>query len=119
MPESSSFLHEGRAMRCRTGRSVLPAVILIATGCSQSTVNQAPLASDRRVGRPSADASLVLGGTGPQDDWATSRNDATINNERQVYYGPEGHLYYDDGSRVPFKSLRRQLQDFRAEERIR
>jgi hypothetical protein len=105
-------------MRCWTRRSVLSAVILIATGCGQSTVNQAPLASDLSAPRRPADASLVLGGPAPADDWTTNRNDATINNERRLYYGPGGHLYYDDGSRVPFKSLRHQLQDFRAVERI-
>ena len=106
-------------MQCRARHSVLPGMILIAAGCAQSTVNQAPLASDQRAPRPSADASLVLGGAGQANDWTASRNDSTINNERQLYYGPQGNLYYDDGSRVPFTSLRRQLQDFRAEERIR
>jgi hypothetical protein len=106
-------------MRCWIGRSVLPALLLIASGCGQETINQAPLASDQRVPRRSADASLVLGGAGPSNDWTASRNDPTLNNERRLYYGPEGNLYYDDGSQVPFTSLRRQLQDFRAEERIR
>jgi hypothetical protein len=106
-------------MSCRARQSVLPAVILIASGCSSSTVNQAPLASDLRAPRRSADPALVLGGTGQADDWTASRNDPSINNQRSLYYGPKGQLYYDDGSPVKFKSLRRQLQDFQAEERTR
>ncbi|MHC4143067.1 MAG: hypothetical protein ACYSUF_14800 [Planctomycetota bacterium] len=105
-------------MRRWTRRLVLLAVILTAAGCAQSRVFQQPLATDQRVRTQSTDASLVLGGAGQENDWTARRNDGADPSERQLYYGPDGRLYYDDGSAVQFDSVKKQLQDLRAEERI-
>ena len=106
-------------MRRWTRRSVLLAVIPTVAGCSGAGVFQQPLARDQQVRPQSTDASLVLGGVGRANDWTASRNDGADATERQLYYGPSGRLYYDDGTAVQFDSVKKQLQDLRAEERIR
>jgi hypothetical protein len=106
-------------MRRWTRRSVLLAVILTVAGCAQSGIFQQPLATDRPARPQSTDASLVLGGADQANDWTARRNDGTDRTERQLYFGPNGRLYYDDGSAVQFDSVKKQLQDLRAEERIR
>jgi hypothetical protein len=106
-------------MRRCTRQFTLIAVILTAAGCSELKVFQQPLASDPPPRAQTTDPSLVLGGTGQQDDWTARRNDNISGNQRQVYYGPSGKMYYEDGSAVPFDSVRKQLQDRRAEDRIR
>jgi hypothetical protein len=110
----------GHVMRRRTRQAVLLAVTLATAGCAQHGIFQQPLATDRQP-RPQSttDASLVLGGPGQEDDWTARRNDGADRAERQLYYGPNGRLYYDDGTAVQFDSVKRQLQDLRAEERIR
>ncbi|MHC4979086.1 MAG: hypothetical protein ACYTGT_08700 [Planctomycetota bacterium] len=105
-------------MRRWTRRSILPGVILSAAGCAQSGIFQQPLATDQRVRPQSTDSSLVLGGVGQENDWTAHRNDDAGDRQRQLYYGPSGRLYYDDGSPVQFDSVKKQLQDLRAEERI-
>jgi hypothetical protein len=45
------------------------------------------------------------------------RKDAT-GQPTQLYRGPGGQLHYQDGSKVQFDSVTRQLQDLRTEERI-
>ena len=105
-------------MRRWMRRSVFLAVILTASGCAQSGTFQQPLATDQRVRTQSTDSSLVLGGVGQENDWTARRNDGADPSERQLYYGPNGRLYYDDGSAVQFDSVKKQLQDLRAEERI-
>ena len=63
--------------------------------------------------------TLVLGGTGTQVDWTAHRNDGAGDTQRQLYFGPSGTLYYEDGSPVKSKTVRQQLRDLQAEERIR
>jgi hypothetical protein len=100
-------------------RSLLLAVTLSAAGCSWPGVFQQPLATDQRVRPQTTDQALVLGGAGQADDWTAHRNDGANRRERQLYYGPSGRLYYDDGSPLKFDSVKKQLRDLRAEERIR
>ncbi|MHC5007092.1 MAG: hypothetical protein ACYTGF_07015 [Planctomycetota bacterium] len=101
-----------------TKRTILLAVTLMAAGCARSGIFQQPLATDQQVRTQSTDPSLVLGGVGQENDWTARRNDGADRTERQLYYGPNGRLYYDDGSAVQFDSVKKQLQDLRAEERI-
>ncbi|MHC4217822.1 MAG: hypothetical protein ACYSU7_05125 [Planctomycetota bacterium] len=106
-------------MRRWPRRFVLLAVILTASGCSELTVFQQPLASDQPARPQPTDPTLVLGGADQPDDWTAHRNDSVTGNQRRMYYGPSGKMYFEDGSAVPFDSVRKQLQDLRAEERIR
>ena len=98
------------------------AVILAAAGCSQLAVKQQPLMSDQRLPAAPTGSSLVFGEVDPpDDDWIATRNDKGlgVRQQQSVYYGPGGRLYYPDGTPVEFKGVRKQLQDLRAEERIR
>ncbi len=62
--------------------------------------------------------SLVLGQNGLSGDATlTGRKDAT-GHPTQLYRGPGGQLHYQDGSKVKFDSVVKQLQDLRTEERI-
>jgi hypothetical protein len=106
-------------MRRWAKRSVFLAVILTTAGCTGSGIHQQPLLTDQQVRPRSTDASLVLGGVGQADNWTARRNDGADRRHRQLYYGPSGRLYYDDGSPVKFDSVLKQLRNLRAEERIR
>ena len=106
-------------MRRWANRSVFLAVILTTAGCIRSGVHQQPLLTDQRVRPQSTDSSLVLGGLGQEDNWTAHRNDGADRRQRQLYYGPSGKLYYDDGTPAQFDSVRKQLQDLRAQDRIR
>jgi hypothetical protein len=89
----------------------LSAVVLIAAGCSQSTgVQQSTL------GAHEPHPSLVLGHRDAIDDMEGRKDPA--GKPAQVYHGPGGKLYYQDGSAVPFDSVTKQLRDLRTEERI-
>jgi len=84
---------------------------MIAAGCSQSTgVTQSTL------GAHEPHPSLVLGHRDVSDD-LQGRKDPS-GKPAQIYHGPGGKLYYQDGSPVPFDSVKQQLQDLRTEERI-
>ena len=83
---------------------------MIAAGCSSSTgVQQSTL----RAHEPHP--SLVLGHREAADD-LQGRKDPS-GKPAQLYRGPGGKLYYQDGSAVPFDSVKQQLQDLRTEER--
>ncbi len=95
----------------RMHRPTILLVVLLAAGCSTS-VQQEPLYSTEDS-RP-----LVLTGDYTGQDWYSKRNDIGRTDGRQLYYGPGGTLRYEDGSPVEFKSVKKQLQDLRTEERI-
>ncbi len=90
-------------------------LIVAAAGCSTSPVQQQPLYAAPSGGPGD---TLVLGGwSGTEEDWIAARNDQG-RTPMQLYTGPSGKLYYKDGSPVEFHSVRRQLEDLRAQERI-
>ena len=97
-------------------------VILAAVGCASLGINQLPLFSDSDQPPPpsATERSLVFGPRGATEEgWIATRNDKTTGIPQAIYQGPDGKLYYQDGTPVPFKSVRQQLQDLRSEERIR
>ncbi len=61
--------------------------------------------------------SLVLGRRGLNDDAIAGRRDVA-GHPTQLYRGPGGQLFYQDGSPVQFDSVRKQLQDLRSEQQI-
>ncbi len=84
---------------------------MIAAGCSQSSgVTQSTL------GAHEPHPSLVLGHRDAGED--LNRRKDPQGKPAQIYHGPGGKLYYQDGSPVPFDSVKQQLQDLRSEERI-
>jgi hypothetical protein len=94
----------------------LAVVTLVAVACSGCAggggVTQEPLSTHE------PHHSLVLGQNGLNGDAAiVGRKDAT-GQPTQLYRGPGGQLHYQDGSKVQFDSVTRQLQDLRTEERI-
>jgi hypothetical protein len=89
--------------------------VLLSLGARHATLDET---IGSPCGHPDRGRSLVLGGVGQENDWTARRNDGADPSERQLYYGPNGRLYYDDGSAVQFDSVKKQLQDLRAEERI-
>ncbi len=95
-------------------------VILAAAGCASLGINQQPLYSDQPPSSEAIERSLVFGPPGATEEgWIATRNDRTTGVPEAIYQGPDGKLYFQDGTPVPFKSVRHQLQDLSAEERIR
>ena len=106
-------------------RRLIPSLLCVffaAAGCESLGINQQPLYSDQPPPPPSAgtERSLVFGPEGvTEEGWIATRNDRTTGIPQAVYQGPDGKLYYQDGTPVPFKSVRQQLQELSSEQRIR
>jgi hypothetical protein len=95
---------------------LIVAALLALSGCATG-IQQETLYQDGAAPPPPPDTSRALV-FGPTDEQAfVARNDPS-HGRRPLYYGPNGHLYYEDGTAVQFKGVRHQLQDLRAEERI-
>lgn len=100
----------------------IPIALIVLPGCSWIGVNQAPLASDGFTGPPPGRSLVVGPGLRGGADGLQGRNDDTLGvrpSGLSLYYGKNGELLYPDGTPVPFKGVTRQLQDLRAQERIR
>ena len=111
---------DARAVRRLIRSSSL--VVLLAGVPACSDYSQQPLLTDQHVPPVPGHRPLVLSDMSGHNGEDATRNDENIGVRgagRNTHYGPGGKLYYEDGSPVQFDSVRKQLQDLRAEEQIR
>ena len=101
------------SLRCLAAVTLLAVACSGGAGCSGGGgVTQQPLSSHE------PHHSLVLGQRGLNDDAAIAGRKDAAGHPTQLYRGPGGQLHYQDGSKVQFDSVRKQLQDLRSEQRI-